>query len=70
MAARNGAVRASEFAGIRCENAAFDFDLACTVRLNQWDLERDERLAKLIAYEVSKLFGSGEESDGGEVEYI
>lgn len=46
-------------AGIPCPVAALDFDLACTIRLNQFDLERDQMRAKLIAYEVSKLFGDG-----------
>ena len=64
MAARNGGKLASELAGIECPNAALDFDLACTIRLNAYDLEVDQTRAKLIAYEVSKIFGSGE---GGEV---
>jgi hypothetical protein len=52
-------------AGISDENAALDFDLACTVRLNAYHMERDENRAKLIAYEVSKLFGDAEESNDG-----
>lgn len=52
-------------AGIRCPNAALDFDLACTIRLQQYDLEAVETQAKRIAYEVSKIFGSGED-DGGD----
>jgi len=71
MAARNGGTRPSELAGILCENAALDFDLACVIRLNQHDIERDEAMAKRIAYETCKMaFGDGEsdeQSDGAEV---
>lgn len=63
MAARNGGKLASELAGINDENAALDFDLACTIRLNAYEMERDQMRAKLTAYEVSKLFGDGESSD-------
>lgn len=47
-------------AGVTCPNAALDFDLACAIRMQQYDLERDETQAKRIAYEVSKLFSSEE----------
>jgi hypothetical protein len=50
-------------AGLTCPNASLEFDLACTVRLSKFDAERDERLARLIAYEVSKMFGDGSEQD-------
>lgn len=63
MAARDGGVRSSEMAGIQDETAALDFDLACAIRLNQYSIERDELRAKLIAYEVSKLFGSSDADD-------
>ncbi len=47
------------------------FDLACQIRLNQHDIEHDELQAKLIAYEVSKLFGDGSQNDDdGNVEYV
>lgn len=60
MAARNGGTRASNLVEIADKDAALDFDLACAIRLNQHDIERDEVLAKRIAYEVSKIFGDGE----------
>jgi hypothetical protein len=31
--------------------------------LNAYDFQRDEIQAKLIAYEVSKMFGDGESGD-------
>lgn len=67
MAARHGGKLASELAGIQCPTAALDFDLACTIRLNAWDMERDKTRAKLIAYEVSKMFGDGNSDDSGNV---
>ncbi len=71
MAARHGGKLASELAGIQCPTAALDFDLACTIRLNAWDMERDKTKAKLIAYEVSKMFGDGQNDDesGGDDPY-
>ena len=45
-------------AGIEDEMAKLDFDLACAFRLILHDNECREGQAKLIAYEVSKLFGS------------
>jgi hypothetical protein len=39
--------------------SALDFDLICTHRLNIYEGEKMQAQARLIAYEVSKLFGSG-----------
>lgn len=37
-----------------------DFNLACSFRLELYELEKDKTRAKLIAYEVSKMFGENE----------
>lgn len=38
-----------------------DFNATVAYRLEIHEVERDKSLAKLIAYEVSKMFSSGEE---------
>lgn len=40
-----------------------DFNLACAFRLELHETEKMKTQAKLIAYEVSKMFGSGESDD-------
>ena len=46
-------------AGVDDDIAALDFDLTCAFRLVMYDNECRKGQAKLIAYEVSKLFGDG-----------
>ena len=72
LTARLAGQRPSELAGITNDIAALDFDLACSFRLELYDIEKDKTRAKLIAYEVSKMFGdsSGEgdvDTSGAEV---
>lgn len=40
--------------------ACLDFNLACATRLEIYDGQLREHQAKLIAYEVSKLFGGAD----------
>jgi len=56
LAARNGASRPSQLAGIEDETLALDFDLACTVRLNQFDGDQDKLRAKLVAEYCIRAF--------------
>lgn len=56
LAARNGAARPSQMAGIEDATLALDFDLACTVRLNQFDGDQDKLRAKLVAAYCIKAF--------------
>jgi hypothetical protein len=48
--------------GIEDEVTALDLDNAVSLRLLQFDAEQMKQNARLIAYEVSKIFSS-EESD-------
>lgn len=49
--------------------ACLDFDLACTVRLQQYDLQVKEVDAKRLAYEVCAMaFGKQETSDDSHAE--
>ena len=72
LAGRNSGTRPSDLAGITCENAALDFDITCAFRLELHDAEVRKTQAKLIAYEVSKIFGDGSETtddvEDGDVE--
>ena len=43
--------------------AALDFDLACSYRVLLHEMEMQKGMAKLIAYEVSKIFGDGSGSE-------
>ena len=54
----------SELADIQDDIAALDFNLACGYRLELHEMEKAKTNAKLIAYEVSKLFGDGSDDDG------
>ncbi len=47
--------------------AALDFDLACSYRVLLHELEMQKGMAKLIAYEVSKIFGDGPSGGDGDV---
>ena len=47
-------------AGVEDEMAKLSFDLTCAYRLVLHDNECRKGQAKLIAYEVSKLFADGE----------
>lgn len=60
LTARNAGARASELVGIEDPLVALDFDLACTLRLLQFDNDMHEAQAKRIAYETVKMaFGDG-----------
>jgi hypothetical protein len=63
LTAKLAGQRPSELADIRDDIAALDFDLACAFRHEIYETEKAKTLAKLIAYEVSKLFGDGSEND-------
>ncbi len=56
-------------AGVNDGMAALDFDLACTIRLHQYDIDtakaRADYLAAKIVEGVNRMLGGGEE-DGGE----
>lgn len=57
LIARNAGQRPSVLAGLDPNSpAALDFDLACLVRTQQYDIECDEMQAKRIALEVAKLW--------------
>jgi hypothetical protein len=61
LAARNSGKRPSELAGVDDEIGSLDFDLTCTLRLEVYDFECRKAQAKLIAIEVSKMFGDKSE---------
>lgn len=64
ITARNAGQRPSELAGVEDDIAALDFDLACTLRLQQYDMDVAEMQAKRIAHEAAiAMFGDG---TGGE----
>lgn len=60
---RDTGIPASQHLNIRDEVAALDFDLAVSYRLFLLRIEEQKAGAKRIAYEVSKIFGSGEDDD-------
>lgn len=62
---RDTRVPASQRLKIRDEVAAMSFDLAVSYRLLVFENERARLQAKLIAYEVSKIFDDGSGSDPG-----
>ena len=66
LTGRNSGTRPSELAGIPCENAALDFDLTCSFRLQLYDAETMKTNAKLIAYECSKIFSESRNDDPDE----
>lgn len=59
----------TEWLEVQDRAAAFDFEKAITLRMLAYDNKQTEdeiiALAKRIAYEVSKLFGDGEEENSG-----
>lgn len=60
LTARNSGCRASELIEIHNPIAALDFDMACSLRLIEFDNGVAETNAKMIAYEVVKAaFGDG-----------
>ena len=66
LTARNAGQRPSKLAGLHeslgdNDLACLDFDLACSLRLQKYDIECDQTRAKMIANEVSKMFGSNED---------
>jgi hypothetical protein len=72
LTAKNSGQRASKLLNVKSEVCALDFDLACTLRLLKFESEQMETNAKLIAYEVGKLFGGSDgeqEVDGGAEEW-
>ncbi len=66
LTAKLAGQRPSELAGIADEMAALDFDLACAFRMEIYEGETRKTEAKLIAYEVSKIFGDGSSGDNSE----
>jgi hypothetical protein len=57
LVSRDMGIPASSRLNIRDEVAALDFDLAVSLRLLTFDNEQQKNQARLIAYEVGKLFG-------------
>lgn len=55
--------------GIENPVIALDLDLAIAYRLQRYDNEALKDHAKLIAYEVSKIFGSSESGESGGDKY-
>ena len=49
-------------AGIDDAMLALDFDLACTIRINQHDADQDKHRAKMTAYYCIAMF-NGEDPD-------
>lgn len=62
LTARRTKKDAYEWLDITDEVVALDLELAVTYRLLKFDVETQQNQAKLIAYEVSKIFGSGEDT--------
>lgn len=63
---RNFGVRPSQLLGVEHDAAAFDFDLAATVRLLYYDLEaRKEQAAHIINLLGKALNGGGNSGAGG-----
>jgi hypothetical protein len=63
--ARNQGKSGSEILGINDDVLAWNFNRACSFRLSVYDNQCRESQAKLIAYEVSKLFGDGSGGSNG-----
>ena len=70
LTAKLAGQRPSDLAGIKDEIAALDFDLACSFRLEIYEGEKMKTTAKLIAYEVSKIFGDGESGSKNDDQYV
>lgn len=64
LTCRESGIAASVRLNIEDEVMALDLDNAVSLRLLQFDTERMRQSARLIAYEVSKLFGDGSEDEG------
>ena len=62
LTSRSSGVPLSQRLGIAEWVLAYDLDKAVSLRLLVFDREQMEHNAKLIAYEVSKMFGDGSES--------
>jgi hypothetical protein len=62
LAGRSGGQRPSSLLKIKSGVVALDFDLACALRLLQFDREMMQESAKLIAYEAGKIFVGGEQT--------
>ncbi len=60
---RDTGTPASQHLQIKDEVLALDFNLAVTLRLLRFDNEVMKQQAKVTAYEVSKIFGSGEDEE-------
>lgn len=63
LMSRDAGIQPSKRIGVRDEVLALDFDRAVSLRLLRFDNEKADENAKKIAYQVSKIFGSGETSD-------
>ncbi len=53
---------------IKDEVTALDMDNAVSLRLLQFDAEQMKQNARLTAYEVSKIFSTEKQQDGGNYE--
>lgn len=63
LTCRESGVRASERLEIADKVVAWDLENAVTYRLLKFDNEKQKQMAKMIAYEVSKIFGDGSDDD-------
>ena len=72
MTTQTSGIAASQRLGIKDEVLGLDIDNAVSLRLLQFETERDKQRAKLIAYEVSKLFSEDNDvlDDDSIAEYI
>ncbi len=64
---RTSGISGSKRLNIDDEVLAFDLGNAVSLRLLKFDREVAENQAKLIAYEVSKIFGDGSDTDGDDL---
>jgi hypothetical protein len=62
LTCRESGIPASKRLKVLDEVAALDIDNAVALRLVRFDTEVNKNMARLIAYEVSKIFGTSEES--------
>jgi hypothetical protein len=63
LMARDTGIPASRRLQIRDEVTALEFDAAVSLRLLNFDNDQAKGLSRLIAYEVSKIFGGGRDDD-------
>lgn len=68
LTCRESGIAASVRLGIEDEVRAFDIDNACSLRLLRFDTQIAKQNARLIAYEVSKIFSTSDEAEPANVD--